>query len=557
MNNGFEPIGNNDLMDGEGADVVSASLRSFELHPSHIEIGPNGVSNFHLPIDESDADRFCETFMIQLVDALRSRDIDRDRTAEALWLALVWIVFECTSLFYLTRICRRYREAGYRATWGGPDSAIAKIGSGEAPSGATLRMVLVTPNLSRIQSPWVRWLGSLNRRDGYSRRPPYLLERNRDALCLVGEPAARAMAESDGKRLVLGRYEHWIDFGTGWQSRLPEATNGDAIKDVIQIAEQTFLSAREPMPLHVRSYLQECVEVLAGVALKSLGDIESKARYLPLTFLSGSTASIHNRAIGRVVQKEGGTFTTFDHGVGGGWRNIPSATITVWDQPNRFVTFSQTHADGIKSVMNPDLRVCGFDCDVVASPIPMIPQTRVETRKSNNRAGKKRIMYVSTLYFGERYYSPRMPLDFAELDFQVRLLSHLKTLGYDITIKHHPECVSGMRDDVAAFGDAVIETRRFEDIAGDADILLFDCPSSTTFRSAVCTDIPIVVVDHGLVPIIDHALSLIEQRAAIVRTRRGENNRIDLDWSDLDHAIVEAPELRSPAFANLYFGADI
>lgn len=551
MSDGHQLINSLDLEAGE-------KLTPIDLHPAHQCLSADGVSGFLMPMNESDADRFCESFMTRVADRLRSRGIDHDRMAEALWLVFISIVFEASSLFYLTRLARRYREVGRAANWGGAEGTIAKIGAGEQPTSSVLRMVLADPSRSRVRSPWARWLASAGRRDGYSRRPPQLLDPKRDAICFVGEQAAHAVAEAESKRLVLTRFDHWIDFDTGWQSRVPNLPSRDILNEVIDIAAETFADADEVMPPQVRASLSETTEMLLRVALKSLSDVEAKSHRLPELFLSGSTGSVHNRAIGRVVQKEGGTVVSFDHGVGGGWRNIPTATITVWDLPHRFITFTETHAAGVNRVMDQRLRVSGVDCKAEASPVPLIPP-RSEIQAFKTRPGDRalRIMYVSTLYFGERYYAPRMPIDVAEIDFQTRLLSHLKNNGHDIIIKPHPECMIGVPAEMAELVDAEIETRGFDHVVNTADVLIFDCPSSTTFRTAVCTDVPIVVIDHGCVPITDHALSLIALRAAIVDTGRDDCNRITVDWPSLDQAIEKAGDLCDPAFANQYFGADL
>ena len=549
---------NGSIANNASHTVAPANIRR-DLHPATLEISSSGVADYLYPIDDSDDDRFCDQFAERLTQALRSRSIDKDRMAEALWLVLISIIFEGTTLFRLARLSRRLEERGIRASWGGEGSALEQIGRRAIPESAILRMFLVGPSHSRLRSPWIRWLGSLARRDGYSRRPRPLLDPMRDALCLVGGAPIQAIADAENKRLVLSRFEHWIDLKPGWRDRMPEIADKDAIEEVVQIADATFGDAGEVMPANIRASLTATVRALARVALKSLGDVEAHAKHLPRLFLTGSTSQVQNRAIARVVQKEGGSVATFDHGVGGGWRRIPTLTTTLWDSPNRYVTFTQTHADGIRRLIEPRYKVSEVGCEPVASLVPILPPAskKSEVRRQRKNACSSRVMYVPTLYVGERYYAPGLPADITVVDFQARLFSYLKDRGHELVIKPHPECTTGIRPELAAVADARIESRLFDQVAEDAGVLMFDCPSSTTFRTAVCTSVPIVLLDHGRVPITEHAYALIKKRAAIVVTERTDDNRINLDWSELDRALEEASELRDPSFANLYFGAEL
>ncbi len=537
---------------------AASGVSSRDLHPAALEISSAGVTDYFYPIDDKDDDRYCDQFAERLTQALRLRNIDQDRMAEALWLVLISIIFEGTTLFRLTRLSRRFRDRGLLASWGGEGSALEQISRQEVPESAILRKFLVGPNHSRLRSPWVRWLGSLARRDGYSRRPRPLLDPKRDALCLVGGAPIKAMAEAENKRLVLSRFEHWIDVKPGSRECMPEITEEDALEEVVGIAETTFCDFGETMPTGIRASLKTTVRALTRVAVKSLSDVEARARHLPRLFLTGSTSQVQNRAIARVVQKEGGSVATFDHGVGGGWRHIPTLTTTLWDSPNRYVTFTDTHAEAIRGLIEPRFKVSDVACEPMASLVPILQPAGANARmRRQPHARNLRVMYVPTLYVGERYYAPGLPADITAVDLQARLLSYLKRQGHEVIVKPHPECATGIRPELAAIGNARIETRLFDQVADEADVLLFDCPSSTTFRTAVCSDKPIVLLEHGRVPITEHAFSLIKRRAAVVMTGRTDANRIEVDWDALDCAIEEAAELRDPSFANLYFGAGI
>ena len=101
-------------------------------------------------------------------------------------------------------------------------------------------------------------------------------------------------------------------------------------------------------------------------------------------------------------------------------------------------------------------------------------------------------------YFdGVIYYCPMMP-DIALIDWQLRLLSHLSKLGYEILVKPHPE---SQIDVPEFFKDSIgvkVLTEKFEKAYKKADILLIDYPGSTTFGFALKTKKPVDIARLNL-----------------------------------------------------------
>jgi hypothetical protein len=139
-------------------------------------------------------------------------------------------------------------------------------------------------------------------------------------------------------------------------------------------------------------------------------------------------------------------------------------------------------------------------------------------------------------------------------DFQMHLVEELKALDIDLLCKPHPEGhFVGKRNPIEAL--APTSYRRFEEHLDDADLFLFDAPTSTTFVEAMCTRRPVVLIDrfYAINPAVRPA---IEARCRIVPARADAQNRLRIDPAALAAAILGAPREADPSyFRRLTVGA--
>ena len=152
---------------------------------------------------------------------------------------------------------------------------------------------------------------------------------------------------------------------------------------------------------------------------------------------------------------------------------------------------------------------------------------------------KNKILYVMPKYFdGVIYYCPMMP-DIALIDWQLRLLSHLSKLGYEILVKPHPE---SQIDVPEFFKDSIgvkVLTEKFEKAYKKADILLIDYPGSTTFGFALKTKKPLIFIDFSYMQWHLKEKELLKKRCYIVKGKFLIDNRAAIDWNDLNLSLIE------------------
>ena len=173
------------------------------------------------------------------------------------------------------------------------------------------------------------------------------------------------------------------------------------------------------------------------------------------------------------------------------------------------------------------------------------------------RLARPRVMYVSTAYYGfHQVYPPvsrSAPLYF---DWQIRLLELLKSFPIDLTCKPHPEGLFADPPMLAPY--AAVNDVRFETALVGADVLVYDYPASTTLSVGLCSDRPIVLIDHGSMRFNESIRPHIEKRCRIVRAEFDLRNRLVVSRNELAHAICGDLAPADPSyFRDLFLGGGL
>jgi len=133
-----------------------------------------------------------------------------------------------------------------------------------------------------------------------------------------------------------------------------------------------------------------------------------------------------------------------------------------------------------------------------------------------------------------------------QLDLEIRVIKLLKRHGLKVVYKMHPERqreAGGVFEDLA---DEVL-TEPFEKVYGYADALFFGCITSTTFGFALCTQLPILVIDIQGTNWNREAYELLKRRCVMIPALFDESNRIQFDEDLLLGELGQRP--RVPDFA--------
>lgn len=557
-------------MAGEGLDVLarayagrspsvaprSGALRDFDYHPRSLVLTPAGVRDFFLPDFERNTDEFCEVFCRRVAELLREEDIDRDRTAEAAWLCAIFMALDATVCFNMTQVAQACLERGLLPSMG-PDpgeSVLGSIARGNLPPSLQVRILRSHRRRPSTVHEWGRWITSSFRSAAYSRRPPALMSKSRDILCFSMTPGQAETARQEGKRLVLSVFDHW--FGNlPDDASLPPVARPALVANLVEIAASMFAERGVAMPEHVKASLAQSFRTIAQISLFLLQTVERQARRLPREFWAGSLGSLNKRTIARVIQKEGGKIVGHDHGIGSGSLFLPPRMMIDWDFCDTFLTFSEAHVAGIQLQVDPRLKVRRSPYSASVSPTPLFfpPAARPAAQSG---VVHPRVCYLPSHYNLEYHYITPLPFDIAALDFQVRLLTHLKSAGYEVSYKPHPNCYVGVVNELLRVTGVHLETRPFEEIPLDEiGVALVGNAQSTVIRSALHMGVPMVILDTGRLSLVSNAEELLLRRAEIIALRQGDDNRFELDTGVLDAAIERSKTLRDDAFERAYYPA--
>jgi hypothetical protein len=157
-------------------------------------------------------------------------------------------------------------------------------------------------------------------------------------------------------------------------------------------------------------------------------------------------------------------------------------------------------------------------------------------------SGIKKIMYLGFPFMDYRDFE--FPECFApiQIDFELRVLSLLKSRYY-VIYKAHPDRLTES-DGGRIWSDLAdrIETRRFEEVYEDADAYIFGSTGTTTFCFTFPTKKRIIFFDTGHRIFEEEAKRLMLKRAIAVSAWFDERNRLQFNPDELLEALERKPE---------------
>ncbi|MCW0234950.1 MAG: hypothetical protein OJJ21_15220 [Ferrovibrio sp.] len=535
---------------------LDSLLGNIDLHPRHWgEVQAALIRGHGWPLSSAEIVRVRDVFNAEFAAVIRAHGINRNQQAELAWLAGPVLMIDSMECYAAQALSRRFANRGIAARYDGAGIL------GALATGATLPLPIA---LSRIlkgippRSPIVRlasaalapWRGTRLPRD-----LPRSMRKNRDILAFNVTPLIISSASAAGLRLVLGDRSDWFPTGSHNPATLPQPLGNAIVEAILTAFETAFSAGGEQFGPAIRERFRTTLITLAGVGKVYMDSLEAKARWLPGHFWANSLGPFHNRVMARSVARHGGESAAFDHGTGAGWWILPARTLVEYAAATRFITFTAAQAKRETADIDPQLladesHVCQIEPAPGAAAFQAIPTLPPQTL-----AGPRKIMYVSTLYPGEKGEIVPVPSDLVQVDWQDRLFGHLRSRGHKILFRPHPESRATPPDALMQAHEAELVQDVLEISLTKADLLLFDWPQSSAFVSAVRSGRPIVLVDLGVIPIAPEARASLERRVAIVSAGFDGKNRISCAWSDLDEAILKASErARDTSFVRQYYG---
>lgn len=285
-------------------------------------------------------------------------------------------------------------------------------------------------------------------------------------------------------------------------------------------------------------YRERALHLVEAVAQAHLGkaakDIAAlRSVPLPDEIWTGSGGLYAPRAIGLEVLRRGGRVRRFDHGTPREFVATAEMTdLLELSVSSEFTLPTEGAAAICRTAMREragEVAITGADGDPVFRRVPA---------QRPRKAGRKlRVVYAPTQLLGFRQLVPALPPDPVHLDWQMRVAEFLNTLPVDFVCQAHPEGLFGGRPHPL---EAVVPTRRgnFHTQLQEADVFVFDYPTTTALWEACCTDARIVYLDMGAGRMTEEVARLFAQRATVLPVEHGEFHHMTFDGDALRDAVL-------------------
>ncbi|MGB0571209.1 MAG: hypothetical protein ACPGQM_03935 [Alphaproteobacteria bacterium] len=277
---------------------------------------------------------------------------------------------------------------------------------------------------------------------------------------------------------------------------------------------------------------------------------------LPARLFSGTGAKRMSRALGLEIMRRGGEAVRHDHGGSYVLLDSPdSVALNEMSVSTRFVvaTPGAAESEGLR-VARQRAALLG-SCTIEGGPgDPGLDVGVTGLARKPASGGQRRVMYVSTLFYGLHQVSPPVLPAPLYADWQTRLIGLLRGMPIDFSCKPHP---GGLRPppELAPARDVRSVAARFEEAVAEVDVLIYDFPATTTLAVGLCTDRSIVLVDHGTMRFGESHRDAIAARCRIVPATYDDRNCPIVDRDELETAICDGPTVADPGyFRRLFLG---
>ena len=420
----------------------------------------------------------------------------------------------------------RAAEQGYELVGAAPELAYLVNGEGDVP--VRTKPVLASP---RPRYALARRVARLSSWTPAWRLPWALLA-----------PAAVAVNHNELLIAAAKRGSKPVGFRHA-QALLDQARRErDATSDTEGLA-QGLATAVLGNDLAEEPYRSRTLEMLMALARAHLDnamrDLQG-LRFVPLPeeIWSGSGGLYAGRAIGLEVLRRGGRVARFNHGTPMGFVEAceiealleMSVSSDVYLATEGAAELWRDQCDESLHSWRGPVSTHGLDGDPVFARAP-------SRRPARPSGGKLRVVYAPTQMLGFRQLLPAQPPDAIHLDWQMRVTEALRDLPVELICQPHPE---GLLQHQQHPLEALATTVRgnFTAQLAEADVFVFDYPSTTALWEAACTDARIVFLDIGSGKMTPEIAKLFAKRARVIEAAYDEANRPVLDRAALRDAVL-------------------
>ncbi len=548
-------------------------MNVIELDMSRIELDGTGVKNFCWPVEIKEHFSMRDVAAAGLVQVGRRAVSKNVEVAGAFSVILHYFLLESITAFNNYLLVSRAKSGGLKINPSDYSFVVASFVKNRSPDipkidiPAWLRKG--PPPLSTLRAP-ARFVRDLIVSNGIVRRRLIGPSFQKEIISTNVQPMAEAHAQAIAETVTFRRMNLWFGGLEKNGSTPPSVERAASVLagEAVEVVEESFRAEDLNLPDFIAKYLHDMVRDSISLAHMRLRGLLEAPGSIPRRLWTGTGGFLWARLLRRAVRELGGHVTGHDHAMGDGHMKEFDKILTEYENCDRFVTSTPRQAAGLKKFLRPDLLIQPQPPEIV----PLPPSARrfdfsslqkkyalAGNAKKKSAKEKLQVMYVGTYYPGEhaRYGGLLMP-DVVAVDWQARLFGWLLRNGYGVIHKPHPDSIRRLSPAFEKSLNVRPNLEPFEQVLYSADVLVFDCHTSTTLGGAMISKMPIVYIDFELGEFDPIAREMIERRSRMIKGWFSEDNRAHVDWEELRKAIGEAFDLtHDSTFTDEYVGVSL
>ncbi|MCW5771391.1 MAG: hypothetical protein KIT16_07125 [Rhodospirillaceae bacterium] len=318
------------------------------------------------------------------------------------------------------------------------------------------------------------------------------------------------------------------------------------------------ITGETPVGAETRVLLATAVQAILEQAFVESADLLARLRMrrrLPSRIFTGTGSKSMSCALGIEIMRRGGEAVRCDHG--GSFVLLDAPYVVGLNElaaSSRFVVATPLAAEseGLRNGLRSAAAISACTLEGHGGDPGLDVGTAAFVRTPQARPGRRRAMYVSTVFYGMHQVSPPVMPAPLYLNWQLRLAAMLRAMPVDLVLKPHP---GGLRPPPGL--DPARESRavaaRFEQAVAEADVLIYDFPATTTLAIGMCTDRPIVLIDHGTMNFSPSLAGAVAARCRRVMASYDALNRPIVDPAVLEEAVCGGADTADPSFFRRLF----
>ena len=208
---------------------------------------------------------------------------------------------------------------------------------------------------------------------------------------------------------------------------------------------------------------------------------------------------------------------SFDHGYDNYIKKKPS---NYWFR--NLYQFHVTLNESSKKFLSKDIKLNSpFTKELIPNFLSFKSQNYKSMKKKfsfkKNKKNIKTVMLIGFPMTSQRYYTEIGSFWYYKLILEIKVLKSLKKANYKVIYKIHPE-QTGWESIISKFCDE-IRYSNFEDRIDDIDLFIFTYTSTSTFCPALCSDIPIILIDTDMDQFNESQIEAFKKRCKILNIK--------------------------------------